>query len=171
MKAIVFDFGNVLGFFDHQRTLTKLTPFTDMSPAEMLMAVYGAELEDAFESGQVSAAEFLRQYRERCRLNCAEEFLRAAVADIFQPNEPVCALVPRLKAAGYTLLPRQQHQRDSRGPLPPAVRGHAPALRWAGAVVRDRGTQTAAGVLRALPAPDWLCAAGVRVHRRSGGQC
>ncbi len=51
MKTIVFDFGNVLGFFDHYRTLNKLTPYTDMAAADMLAAVYGAELEDDFESG------------------------------------------------------------------------------------------------------------------------
>lgn len=104
MKAIVFDFGNVIGFFDHRVALNKLTPFTDMAVADMLMTVYGGELEVAFESGRIGTAEFLRQFRELCRLTCADDFLCAAVADIFRPNEPVCALIPRLKAAGYRLL-------------------------------------------------------------------
>src|SRR5256885_2082428 len=104
MKAIVFDFGNVIGYFDHRRTLTKLTAFTDLKPEEMLDRVYGTDLEDDFDTGRVSAAEFLQRFRDLCRLTCDDELLRAAVADIFWPNEPVCVLPPRLKAAGYTLL-------------------------------------------------------------------
>jgi putative hydrolase of the HAD superfamily len=104
MKAVVFDFGNVIAFFDHQRTLGKLTPYTDMSADAMLAAVYGADLEDAFESGRMSGAEFLRHFRELCRLTCDDAFLHAACADIFWANEPVCALVPGLKAAGYKLV-------------------------------------------------------------------
>src|SRR5262249_42037825 len=32
-----------------------------------------------------------------CRLGCDAEFLAEAVADIFWPNEGVCALIPRLR--------------------------------------------------------------------------
>ena len=82
MQAIVFDFGNVIGYFDHRRTFSKLTAFTDLKPEEMLTRVYGTDLEDDFDAGHVSAAEFLRQFRELCRLTCDDELLRAAVADI-----------------------------------------------------------------------------------------
>ena len=38
MQTIIFDFGNVVGFFDHGRTLNRLQEFTDMTPAEMFQA-------------------------------------------------------------------------------------------------------------------------------------
>ncbi len=103
MKALVFDFGNVIGHFDHYLTLNKLARYTDMPPQAMYAAVYNGDLEDAFESGRMNAAEFLRRFRTLCRLTCAEEFLSAACADIFRPNADVCALLPAL-APRYRLL-------------------------------------------------------------------
>src|ERR1700736_2874039 len=97
IEAIAFDFGKVIGLFDHGRTLTKLAPLTDMSAQEMYRAIYDGELEDAFDSGLIGEAEFLRRFRELCRLRCNDEFLTSAIADIFWPNDPVCALVARLK--------------------------------------------------------------------------
>src|SRR5262245_63026 len=103
VTAIVFDFGNVIAFFDHYRTLNKLPAFTYLPPQAMYAAVYDTDLEDAFESGHISAAEFLRRFRDVCRLRCNDELLAAACADIFRPNEEVCSLLPSLKGH-YRLL-------------------------------------------------------------------
>ncbi|HYT91571.1 MAG TPA: HAD family phosphatase [Gemmataceae bacterium] len=103
MKAIVFDFGNVVAFFDHFRTLNKLARYTDLTPEAMYAAIYDSELEDAVESGRLSIREFLERFRELCRLSCDDELLASACADIFWPNEEVCALVPAL-AGRYRLL-------------------------------------------------------------------
>jgi putative hydrolase of the HAD superfamily len=110
MKTIVFDFGNVIGFFDHRLTLSRLTPFTDMSADDMYAAVYQGPLEDAFESGQLGAADFLRQVRELCRLRCDVAYMATAFADIFQPNEAVCALIPLLKPRYRVLLGSNTNQ-------------------------------------------------------------
>jgi putative hydrolase of the HAD superfamily len=65
--------------------------------------LFGGSLEDDYESGQISTSEFLRRVRETCRLTCPDEIIAAAWADIFWPNEEVCALLPRLKPR-YRLL-------------------------------------------------------------------
>ena len=103
IQTIVFDFGNVVGRFDYGRTLESLRRHTDLTPQEIRAAIYAAELEDAYESGRLSTAEFLAKVRAVCRLNCADEVLRAAWCDIFWPNEEVCALIPQLKPR-YRLL-------------------------------------------------------------------
>ncbi len=103
MQAIVFDFGNVIGYFDHYLTLNKIAAYTEMHPQAMYAAVYNSDLEDAFESGRLSVAEFLQGFRERCGLRCEDAFLQAACADIFRPNPDVCALLPLLKPR-YRLL-------------------------------------------------------------------
>ena len=97
IETIAFDFGRVIAHFDHGRTLGKLTAYTDMPQEEMFAHIYGGDLEDEFESGRLSEQEFLRRFRTVCRLGCEAEFLAEAVADIFWPNEPVCALIPQLK--------------------------------------------------------------------------
>jgi FMN phosphatase YigB (HAD superfamily) len=103
MQAIIFDFGNVLGFFDHAKTLRRLEPYTDMSAADMYAAVYAGRLEDDFESGRISIEEFLSAFRTMCRLRCDNAVISGAVADIFEPNPEICSLIPSLKAR-YRLL-------------------------------------------------------------------
>jgi putative hydrolase of the HAD superfamily len=103
MQAIVFDFGNVVAYFDHYQTLNKLTAHTDMTAEAMYAAVFDTDLEDAFESGRLSAADFLARFRRLCRLCCDDAHLHAACADIFRPNPDVCGLLPVLKPH-YRLL-------------------------------------------------------------------
>jgi FMN phosphatase YigB (HAD superfamily) len=97
IETLAFDFGQVLGFFDHGRTFGKLEPHTGMTAQEMFAAVYAGDLEDDFESGRISEQEFLRRFRAICRLRCDDDHIAAAVADIFWPNEALCALIPQLK--------------------------------------------------------------------------
>jgi putative hydrolase of the HAD superfamily len=99
IETIAFDFGQVIGFFDHGCTLGKLAQFTDMPAAEMFAAIYDSELEDEFEAGRIAPEEFLGRFRTLCRLrdDCEDAFLRTAFGDIFWPNDEVCALVPRLR--------------------------------------------------------------------------
>jgi FMN phosphatase YigB (HAD superfamily) len=103
IKTIVFDFGNVIGFFDHERTLLRLAEHTDMTTEAMRAAIVASDLQDAYESGRLSTAQFLERTRQLCRLCCCDEVLTAAWEDIFWPNEEVCALVARLKGR-YRLL-------------------------------------------------------------------
>jgi glucose-1-phosphatase len=97
IETIAFDFGRVVGFFNHGRTLAKLAAHTDMSPGDMYAAVYDGELEDQFESGRIGEREFLGRFRSLCRLRCDEDYLPPAIADIFWPNEALCAVIPQLK--------------------------------------------------------------------------
>jgi putative hydrolase of the HAD superfamily len=103
MKAIVFDFGNVVGFFDHGITLRKLAVHSDLTAEQMRERFYAAHLEDALESGAISEETFVHELHRLGRLLCTPEYTVAAWEDIFTPNEEVCALIPSLKPK-YKLL-------------------------------------------------------------------
>jgi putative hydrolase of the HAD superfamily len=103
ISTVVFDFGNVLGFFDYRITTTRLARHCDLSADVLQQRIYGGELEDAYESGRITSVEFLRKVREACGLRCSDEELQAAYEDMFFPNESVCALIPALKPQ-YKLL-------------------------------------------------------------------
>ena len=60
IRTIVFDFGNVLGFFDYGRTTERLARHSHLSGGDIRSFIYGGELEDAYESGRISSADFLR---------------------------------------------------------------------------------------------------------------
>jgi glucose-1-phosphatase len=103
MKTIIFDFGNVIGFFDHYRTLEKLRPYTTLSAREMYSTLYDGPLEDQVERGEITPAVFLEQVRQLWRLQCDAEFLAQVAADIFTPNPEVCDLIPQL-ATRYRIV-------------------------------------------------------------------
>ncbi|MBX9680905.1 MAG: HAD family phosphatase [Gemmataceae bacterium] len=96
MKTVIFDFGNVVAFFDHWKTLNRLTHLTDMPAKEMFDTVYVGQLEDDFESGKINDREFLDHVIQLCRLKCDRDFLAKSIADIFEPNPEVCDLIDRL---------------------------------------------------------------------------
>jgi glucose-1-phosphatase len=104
IQTIVFDFGNVIGFFDHRRALERLQEHSALTVEGMRAFLYGGRLEDDYESNRISSDEFLRLVREGCRLGCPEDVLAAAYVDIFWPNPEVCDLLPRLKPRFRLLL-------------------------------------------------------------------
>jgi putative hydrolase of the HAD superfamily len=103
VRTIVFDFGNVIAFFDHQRAIRRLAPFTDLPPIELTLQLYGGTIEEDYEYGRLSTAEYVRAARLNGRLTCSDEEFLAAFVDIFWRNDPVCELIPRL-AERYRLV-------------------------------------------------------------------
>ncbi|MCI0684103.1 MAG: HAD family phosphatase [Gemmataceae bacterium] len=104
MQTVIFDFGNVVGFFDHWRTLRWLERFTDMSAEDMYSTIYTGALEEALENGTLGEEEFLERFRQGCRLRCTAAELAGAMADIFWPNPEICGLIPKLKPRYRILL-------------------------------------------------------------------
>src|SRR5262249_8290601 len=111
---IVFDFGNVVGFFDHRLTSIRLASHSGMDVDAIHAYLFGGPLEDDYESGRLASADFLKQVRQTCKLTCNEDVLALAWADIFHPNEGVCALLPRLKHRFRLLLGSNTNELHSR---------------------------------------------------------
>jgi putative hydrolase of the HAD superfamily len=118
MKTVIFDFGNVVGLFDHALTLRRLAPYTDLSVEEMFASVYEGDLEDDFEKGLIDTSEALRRVHQLWRLSCDIDFLSRAIGDIFTPNPEVCTLIPQLRKRCRLLLGSNTndiHARQFRG--------------------------------------------------------
>jgi putative hydrolase of the HAD superfamily len=96
MQTLFFDFGNVVGHFDHRIAVRRFLRHCDLDENSCFNAIYDTRLEDDFEAGRVGADEFI------CRSCAAIEYrgtpdqFRAAFQDIFRPNVAVCELIPRL---------------------------------------------------------------------------
>jgi|SRR5581483_8652121 len=97
IRTIIFDFGNVLAFFDHGRALRQLARFTDMDPVELGLVLYGSPIEDAYERGAIPTEEYVREALLNGRLTCTPDEFLACYCDIFWPNPEVIELLPRLK--------------------------------------------------------------------------
>ncbi len=103
IRTVVFDFGNVLGFFSHRKAAEQLARLCDATPENVLSYLFGNPLEDAYESGRITTEQVLAELRRQFKPRASDEQLALAFADIFTPNEAVCAIVPRLKGR-YKLL-------------------------------------------------------------------
>ncbi|HEY1187221.1 MAG TPA: HAD family phosphatase [Gemmata sp.] len=97
IKTVIFDFGNVVAFFDHSRAVARLAAYTEFPPVEIALKLYGSHIEDAYERGRIDTAEYIREAKLNARLNCTDEQFVAAFTHIFWRNNEVCDLVLHLK--------------------------------------------------------------------------
>jgi putative hydrolase of the HAD superfamily len=105
ITTVVFDFGNVLGFFSHRQAAEQLSRYAPASVTadDILTFLFDCDLEDSYELGLLSTAEVLAHLRRRFRLTGSDEELGLAAADMFTRNESLCDLVPLLQGR-YRLL-------------------------------------------------------------------
>lgn len=103
IKTIIFDFGNVIGFFDHRRITRRLADETGTPEEFWQQHLLNSTLEDDYESGRISSKDFLRRVRQTVGLDVSDQLLTEAFCDIFWPNAEICDLVARLKGR-YRLL-------------------------------------------------------------------
>ena len=105
--ALIFDFGNVVGYFDHGRAYESLAAKLGLE-AELLKrrarAQGALELFREFECGRINPFDFAQQIMRIAGFNLPYEDFVQGWADIFWPDETVVALVPRLKARGYRMI-------------------------------------------------------------------
>lgn len=104
IQTILFDFGNVVGFFDHQRAVRQLLAHTDQTAEQLIQILYYGDLEVRYECGQISTRQVFDVVRDVGHFRCTYDEFVTAFCDIFWPNPPVADLLPRLKKQGYRLV-------------------------------------------------------------------
>jgi putative hydrolase of the HAD superfamily len=105
-RCVVFDFGNVIAFFDHMKACRQLVPLSSsgMDAGAVHAAVFGSTLEADYDSGRLSTAEFLEQLRKVLTLRGSDDDISRAWCDIYSPNESIARLIHALKAQGTRLV-------------------------------------------------------------------
>lgn len=106
-SVVMFDFGNVLGFFDYGIIFGKLgarlgitaDAFRDLAEARGLKFLLAE-----FEAGGLEPEEFADRVRSAVGLDISFEEFVADWEDIFELNEPVAAIAANLKARGHALV-------------------------------------------------------------------
>jgi putative hydrolase of the HAD superfamily len=105
--ALIFDFGNVVAYFDYRRACEHFGRSLGMSGEmflERVRALGFSDLIQRYERGTLSAQEFSRAVCAPVGLDVPHEEFAAHWSDIFWLNEPVAQLVTFLKGRGYTLV-------------------------------------------------------------------
>ena len=105
--ALIFDFGNVVAFFDYLKACERLGPKLGLTAEAFRRRIVErgfAPLLGRFESGKIGPEEFAAEVMVLSGLSLPYHEFVDAWQDIFWLNEPVARLIERLKSAGYTLL-------------------------------------------------------------------
>lgn len=91
MKAIFWDFGDVLVFYDHMRGCKALSAFTTKSTEEIYALIFGNQLEEQhYNRGEYSDLEWYDLCVQALDLeHCSYETFAEAWGDIFSPNPAI----------------------------------------------------------------------------------
>jgi putative hydrolase of the HAD superfamily len=105
--VLIFDFGNVVCFFDYLKACEPIGRRLGLTGPELRARLQQrgfAELMVRFESGRIEPREFAGDVMRRAGLELAfDEFVRSWV-DIFWLNQSIARLLDLLDSRGYRLL-------------------------------------------------------------------
>jgi glucose-1-phosphatase len=105
--ALIFDFGNVVAYFDYGRACQTLASRWELSARELRQRFGGADftaLVRTYECGRMSSEAFSSAFCRRAGFEIDHDEFIKAWSDIFWLNAPVANLVASLKGRGYTLV-------------------------------------------------------------------
>ena len=107
IKAVLVDFGNVIGWFDHQIAFRALANLSNsMTPGQVEETLKDLELIQQLETGLISSAHFLTSLRKVLDVKdgASDSDLSTAWSDIFTRNEPVIRAIKRIPGSVRVVL-------------------------------------------------------------------
>lgn len=106
-SALLFDFGNVIAFFDHGRALAQTALRAGVSMAEIQRRAASRQFAQwvcEYEHGRLDDATFCRGCLDLLELRVSPADFARFWADIFWLNEPIAALIADLHDLGHRLI-------------------------------------------------------------------
>lgn len=98
IKAVVFDFGNVICTFDMKRSVARLSKLTGFSPSRLAKAAaYATRHAVEYETGLISSDEFFRRVVTDNGIPISREDFVDAFTHQFEPIPLTFELIRRLK--------------------------------------------------------------------------
>jgi len=98
IKAIIFDFGNVICYFTNEIYLEKISNLTDKTKDEIRNLISSSGLLKKFETGVLSTHEFFKELSDLCGLKVSYEELKKIYSeDKFTPVEGMEKLIGELR--------------------------------------------------------------------------
>ncbi|MBR9677817.1 MAG: HAD family phosphatase [Nanoarchaeota archaeon] len=98
IKAIIFDFGNVICSFDNDLFLKRISRHTSKSFEEVKKLIYvESNLPNLYETGLISSKEFFEKIVKLCDLKMSRNAFVKAFINIFHPIKPTFQLIKNLK--------------------------------------------------------------------------
>ena len=104
IRTILYDLGNVLMSFSHERMCEQIAAVFAVSSADVKRVIFDEQLYLQFDHGRLTEEQFHKHLQSAFGATCSIEELRKAAGDIFEPIAEMHLLVDELKAAGLRLV-------------------------------------------------------------------
>ncbi len=104
MKTILFDLGNVLFLFSHERMCNQIGQLFGQPGEAIRKYLFDDGHLKAFEAGQLSETEMQRAMENAFGKRVDFDALRLAASDIFELNRPMVPIIHQLHEQGYRLV-------------------------------------------------------------------
>jgi putative hydrolase of the HAD superfamily len=100
---IYLDLGNVVFFFDHDRSLAQMAAVSGTDPASVHRAVMAEGLQAALERGEIGWPEFHAEFCRRTATRPDPAALARAASDMFRLNTAMLPVIAGCRRAGVPL--------------------------------------------------------------------
>ena len=104
IQTFLFDMGNVLVSFCHDRMCRQMGELCGRSGPEIRKLLIDTGLQWEFERGQVTPDEFHLRLEAAVKTEVDRDRLVLASSDIFTPNESLLPVLAQLKSRGHRLV-------------------------------------------------------------------
>lgn len=102
IRAAIFDIGNVLLFFSHEKMWRQLEEVCGVPAVELIQKMMPSAL--AYEQGLITTEEVCTLFARTALKPHSQADVLHAMADIFSPNESIIPFVHQLKRCGTRLI-------------------------------------------------------------------
>jgi HAD superfamily hydrolase (TIGR01549 family) len=104
IRTFLFDMGNVLVHFSHDRMCRQIGALCGRSAFELRERLMDSGWQWDFESGRISPDDFHQWFESTFKKKVDRHDLARAASDIFTLNEPIVPILDELKSRGYRLV-------------------------------------------------------------------
>jgi glucose-1-phosphatase len=105
-RCLIFDFGNVIAFFDHGKAARQLAALgrRPLDAQQVYNAIFQTRLEEDYDSGRVTTATFIERLRVDLDLQAADAEIARAWNDIYTPNTAILDAIDQIDRRGARLV-------------------------------------------------------------------
>lgn len=124
IDTIIFDFGNVIAYFDYKIAAGRIGRTIGLNGSELMSKAMTLEFQPLLmdlESGRIDEIAFLTELKQRLQLPQPVDEIAADWADIFTANQPVHDLAHAAEGPRISPGARLQYQRHSCPPVSKSV--------------------------------------------------
>lgn len=104
IKACLFDMGNVLVYFSHDRMCENVAKVSGATCEVVQKVLIEDGLQWQIECGQITEGEFHEQFQTLSKTSVDQSAFLTATADIFELNQSIVSLIEELKQQSMRLI-------------------------------------------------------------------